>query len=319
MAKLRIFLFLAIFVIGGTLVVQLARDKVQTPVESTLTRTYQVLGRPVQSLDRAFSRVIPIDSLDEKEFGDAIAARYAAVRQGDAASRRYLQEIVDQLAVFAKKPFNYKVFLLPHEIPNACALPGGVMLVNEGLLKALASEAELVAVLAHEMGHIERGHCLEAVKFQVLFQKLKTPSLGKLADFSVGSMLRHAFSKTQENEADEYAFALILQTSYDPAAVGNSFSSLQVHLTKERRVRTERSHADPVRDYFMTHPPLVLRKDKYLQQSRLWWQKHPGAKRYIGIANLKQRMSFYRRPLPTEWRRQSDIKGNSRSVKKISI
>lgn len=302
MARLRLVLLLALFVLGGILVVQLARQRVQTPLESTLTRTYQVLGRPVQSLDRAFSRVIPIDSLDEKEFGEAIAARYAAAPQGDAASRQYLQEIVDQLAVFAKKPFHYRVFLLPHGVPNACALPGGVILVTEGLLKALGSEAELAAVLAHEMGHVERGHCLAAVKFQVLFHKLQAPSLGKLADFAVGVMLRHAFSKTQENQADDYAFALMLRTPYDPAAIGGAFASLQAYAAKAGHARPEPRHADPVRDYFMTHPPLALRHDKYLQAARIWWQNHPEVKRYIGAANLQLRQSFYTHPRPEEWR-----------------
>ncbi|APG29106.1 hypothetical protein A7E78_11080 [Syntrophotalea acetylenivorans] len=272
----------------------------QTPLESTLTRTYQVLGRPIQSLDRAFTRIIPIDSLDEKEFGEAIAVRYAAAKQGDEASRQYLQEILDQLSKFAKKPFKYRVFLLPHSVPNACALPGGVILVTEGLLEVLGSEAELVSVLAHEMGHVERGHCFEAVKFQMLFNKLKTPTLGKLADFAVGVMLRHAFSKTQENEADDYAFALILRTPYDPAAVGGAFASLKAYSGQEGR--SKRSHADPVRDYFMTHPPLALRHDKYVQAARIWWQNHPGAKRYIGSGNLQLRESYYRRQRPGEWR-----------------
>lgn len=300
MSKIRLLLLLALCAIGGILAVQLARQRVRPPLESTLTRTYQVLGRPVQSLDRAFSRVIPIDSLDEKEFGDAIAARYAEAPQGDAVSRRYLQELVDRQAIFAKKPFQYRVFLLPHATPNACALPGGVILVTEGLLRALGSEAELVSVLAHEMGHIERGHCIEAVKFQVLFQKLQAPSLGKLADFAVGVMLRHAFSKTQENEADDYAFTLILQTHYDPAAVGAAFASLKAYFAKGR---PERSHADPIRDYFMTHPPLALRHDKYVQAARRWWQNHPEAKRYVGTGNLQRRESYYRRQRPEEWRR----------------
>lgn len=190
------------------------------------------------------------------------------------------------------------MFLLPHATPNACALPGGVILVTEGLLKVLGSEAELVAVLAHEMGHVERGHCLAAVKYQVLFQKLKAPSLGRLADFAVGVMLRHAFSKTHENEADDYAFALILQTPYDPAALGAAFASLQ---TSFGRKRAEPRQADPVRDYFMTHPQLALRQEKYAQRAQLWWRQHAGVKRYVGVANLKRRQSYYRHPLPTDW------------------
>ena len=294
MARMRLVLLLVLVAIGGTLVVQLARERVQTPLESTLSRTYQVLGRPVQSLDRAFSRVIPIDSLDEKEFGDAIAGRYAADTESDPATGEYLQELVGQLAVFAKQPFNYRVFLLRSEAPNACALPGGVILVTEGLLDALGSESELVAVLAHEMGHIERGHCFAAVKFQVLFKKVHAPTLGMLVDLAVGSMLGHSFSKTQENEADDYAFALLTRTRYDPAAVGKSFGSLQAWHAGHGGSEIERSHADPVRDYFMSHPPLLLRLDKYSQAARVWWRNHPGEKRYVGIGNLRRRESLNR-------------------------
>jgi predicted Zn-dependent protease len=304
MAKMRLVLLLVLLAIGGTLVVQLARERVRTPLESTLSRTYQVLGRPVQSLDRAFSRVIPVDSLDEKEFGDAIASRYAAETTGDPATREYLEELVGQLAVFAKKPFNYRVFLLRSEAPNACALPGGVILVTEGLLDALGSESELVAVLAHEMGHIERGHCFDAVKFQVFFKKVHAPTLGMLVDLAVGAMLHHSFSKTQENEADDYAFALLSLTRYDPAAVGKSFGSLQAWQAGHGGTGIERSHADPVRDYFMSHPPLVLRLDKYTQAARVWRRNHPGEKRYVGIGNLQRRESLYRRTQPGEWRGQ---------------
>lgn len=308
MARLRLVLLLLLFIGGGILSVQLARQKVQTPLESSLTRTYQVLGRPVQSLDRAFSRVIPVDSLDEQVYGEAIAVRYA-MNPGDAATQAYLQEILDQLAAFAKKPFSYKVFLLPHKVPNAFALPGGVILVTEGLLEILGSEAELAAVLAHEMGHIERGHCFSAVKFQLLLAKLQAPTLGKLADFAVGLMLRHAFSKTQEEEADNYAFALILQTPYDPAAVAGAFASLQAYSRRGGSIRNQRRPADPLKDYFMTHPPLDLRIEKYAQAARLWWRNHSGQSRYLGIGNLRRRESGYRYPQADEWRGGSHFNG----------
>ena len=126
-----------------------------------------------------------------------------------------------------------------------------------------------------------------------------------MADFAVGALLRHSFSKTQENEADDYAFALIARTPYDPAAVGRAFASLQAYAAEKGGARGERRHADLVRDYFMSHPPLVLRHDKYAQAARIWWQKNPGAKRYIGISNLQLRESYYRRQRPGEWRRQA--------------
>ncbi len=164
------------------------------------------------------------------------------------------------------------------------------------ILIDLQSEASLVSVLAHELGHIELGHCFEAAKFQLLARKVGAGTYGQLADFVVNALVRHSFSKTVENEADEYAYALILHTDYDPRGVGNAFAQLlRYQRGRGARPSTTRRQADILRDYFMSHPPLELRREKFGQRALAWWRRHPNSRRFIGKRNLARRTSYYQR------------------------
>src|SRR5438445_9698055 len=228
-------------------------ERVRSPLQSTLTTSFQVLGTPVKLLDRAASRVVPVSALDERQLGDTIRARYdAQVIAGDA-DQAYLDALVKDLGSFTRKPFPYRAYAISYGPPNAMALPGGVILVTRTLLGTMRSESELIAVLAHELGHVERGHCFDAVRFQLLSRKIGSDTLGALADAAARMMLRHAYSKTTEDEADKYSYELMVNSRYDPMGVGSSFGSLRRY---PRRPSQSPQHADPIRDYFMSHPPL---------------------------------------------------------------
>ena len=77
--------------------------------------------------------------------------------QGKEGSLKYLNALVHSLTSETYKPFEYRIFL-EEGSPNACALPGGAICITTGLMDLLQNESELVAVLSHEIGHIERGH-----------------------------------------------------------------------------------------------------------------------------------------------------------------
>ena len=179
------------------------------------------------------------------------------------------------------------------------ALPGGVILVTRELLNTVQSESELISVLAHELGHIELGHCFDTVKFDLLARKVGSEPLGELADVIVQILLRHTFSKTVEDEADVYAYELVVNSRYDPLGVGNSFGSLSRFL-RARGVKPQQ-HAEPFRDYFMSHPPLEIREAKFHEQATAWWKRHPHARRYIGRQNLKNRAALSVKAISDEW------------------
>ncbi len=126
--------------------------------------------------------------------------------------------------------------------------------------------------------------------------------LGELADLAVNILLRHSYSKTHENEADEYAFTLILNTKYDPQGVGNSFASLLADKNGRKTAAQTRQRMDPIREYFMTHPYLELREEKFRERGRMWWLDNKSEKRYVGRINLRNRVSLKKAEFAEEWK-----------------
>ncbi|MDQ1352331.1 MAG: beta-barrel assembly-enhancing protease [Acidobacteriota bacterium] len=280
MNKIRIIAFVLILVTGIGLIILLAGKKIGTPLKATMAPAFENLGRPVDTVNRALTRVMPINSLDEMKFGEAIALRYQKNPDLYDEGESYLNLLIPQLAKFAVKPFQYRVFLIGEQNwgPNAYALPGGIILVTRSFLGILKSEAEIAAILAHEMGHIERSHCLNSIRFQLAAEKIDAAPLGELADFCVNFFISHAFSKTEENEADDYAFQLLLNTNYDPYAMADAFSLLIKHIEAKHT-----SRANVFSEYLMTHPYLDLREAKYREEARQWWENHDGETRTRGV------------------------------------
>jgi predicted Zn-dependent protease len=288
MTKLRLIILAILLAAGAGLVVLLVIVKPKTPLEYTFAPAFQLLGRGTKTLDRALTRLTPVNEADEAEFGEAIAQRYETEADRTGPEGKYLNAILGELSRHARKPFKYRAFIIEGD-PNAFALPGGVIIATRGLLATVKSEAELAAILAHEMGHVELSHCFDAVRYELLSRKTGRRTLCQLADFSVNLMLRHSFSKTQEEEADRYAYDLILETEYTPSCVGDSFKSF-LAWEKKAGVNTEPDRGNVVRDYFMTHPETVLRAEKFTEEARRWWRAHPGEKKYRGVKNLRLRV-----------------------------
>lgn len=290
------YIFLLLISIGGAFVVYvLYKQKSQSPLGMSFSPVFQLLGKSTKSADIALTRVLPIDEMDEKAYGEAIAEEYQA--QADCKDKNYiyLNALIKEVSKFSKKKFTYRVFVISTSVPNAFALPGGIICVTEGLMNTMKSEAEIVSVLSHEMGHVERGHCFDAIKYELAFKKIKSASVGQLADFAINCFLHHSFSKTQENDADEYGYDLLILTQYDPMEFSGAFKQLQ----KEQGIGTRPS--DIVSDYLDTHPPLPLRIEKFEHFAKQWREEHSDESRYVGVKNLKDRVSMTRQAFANEW------------------
>lgn len=94
---------------------------------------------------------------------------------------------------------------------NAMALPGGAIVVTDDLVKLSRDDEEVLAVIAHELGHVTHRHSL-----RLALQSLGagailvavTGDLGNVSDFAAGLpslLLRSGYSRDMEREADRYA------------------------------------------------------------------------------------------------------------------
>ena len=102
---------------------------------------------------------------------------YAPLRQAqggdyvvDKQLTAYVSEVGQKLAAVSDRKLPYEFKVLNSSVPNAWALPGGKISLNRGLLVELESEAELAAVLGHEITHAAAKHTVSSMSRGMLIQ-----------------------------------------------------------------------------------------------------------------------------------------------------
>ncbi|SBO42907.1 M48 family metallopeptidase [Cyanobium sp. NIES-981] len=291
----RLLVLLALLTGGGGLIGLLVLQGPAPPLRPSLAPTARLLGTPFQLADRLASRMVPVGELDERELGTMLHARYARRIQPGDADQAYLDALMELLSPHRHRNLHYRAYAVgPCGGINASALPGGVVLVCRELLEEMTTEAEVVAVLAHEIGHLELGHCFELVRSELLARRTGTVLLGRLADQILTILVRRRYSQAAESESDAYAFALLTDSPYDPSALAGSFRILVAGQGRRRPVGL-------LGDLSRSHPPSELRQHLYEQRSRSWWRGHTGERRYRGARNLSERRTRLQRDHPEEW------------------
>jgi len=137
--------------------------------------------------------------------------------------------------------------------PNALALPGGMIVVTDDMVRLAPNEGDLMAVLAHEIGHVQGRHALRLILQDsgvvVLIAALAgdAVSMSVLAAALPTALLQSHYSRQFEEEADEYAFAHLRRHGYSPQLFADMMRRLQ---QADARAAGEGG----VLRYFSTHP-----------------------------------------------------------------
>lgn len=142
----------------------------------------------------------------------------------------YVTSVLDQLVNVSDRPhLPFEVVVLNNSIPNAWAMPGGKMAINRGLLVEMESEAELAAVLAHEIVHVAARHGAKQIE-RGTFMQIGVLGLGLAVsdqdhqDIIMGAggagamLLTMRYSRGAELEADAYGIKYMAAAGYDPEA-----------------------------------------------------------------------------------------------------
>jgi beta-barrel assembly-enhancing protease len=211
---------------------------------------------PVESLARLGASGLPIGAEKEREIGAGIAAtvagRYPLLE--DPALTRYVNLVGQAVAgSSARRGEVHFVFgVLDTEEVNAFAAPGGYVLITRGALLALRSEAELAAVLAHEVAHVDAKHVLEEIRRSAVVQSLRDEGMlsGAVLDrvAEVGSSaLFTGLRVVDELEADSLALVYAGAAGYRAGAYAEFLDRL---ATLEGGGTVEW-----LRELRFTHPP----------------------------------------------------------------
>ena len=187
------------------------------------------------------------------------------------ALQDYVQRVGDKLAAKSHRSnlvFRFSV-LDSHEI-NAFALPGGYIYITRGLLAYLSNEAELAAVLGHEIGHVTARHAVRqqstaaatGLLGAVLASQAGFNGAGNLLN-SIGTALVRGYGRDNELESDRLGAEYLAKTGYDPLAMIEVIRVLKNQEIYERQLaKKEGREANVYHGVFATHPD----NDKRLQE-----------------------------------------------------
>jgi predicted Zn-dependent protease len=173
----------------------------------------------------------------------------------DQALQAYVSSVGKRLAAKSERPnLPWRFGVIDDPTPNAFALPGGPVYITRGLMSLMDSEAELAAVLGHEIGHITARHSVAQMSKAQLAQlglgvgMILVPQAANLGN-AVGAGLQLLFLKygrDDERQADDLGFQYALRESYDVREMDDVFAALE-------RVG-ELQHQSALPSWLSTHP-----------------------------------------------------------------
>ena len=188
----------------------------------------------------------------------AILAQYGG-EAGTSRLQRYVAGLGDLIVrAVDRKDIPYSFTVLNSPVVNAFATPGGFIYVTRGLVELADTEAELAAVLAHELGHLAALHRARhdgrIVRNNILIAGLGAGRGGdELGHVLVAGALQ-SFSADDEREADALAIRYLSRTGHDVAALPRFLGKLRARAAVEAAMRGEKpGTADPF-DYLASHP-----------------------------------------------------------------
>ncbi len=219
--------------------------------------------------------LVTVDGLEsdiksEIEFGRELASIILGQNKLDENKRinKYLNLVGNSIVPYSQRPeLKFYFALLDTDEINAYASPGGYIFVTKGALMLMENEAELAAVLAHEIAHINQKHIVKELKIKgedestesslsKLLGGLGDPAkavLNQALDKAMSLLFTKGLKKEDEFEADRVGTLLLTAADYDPLA-------LKRYLQKVKQQK-----ASNLKVLYTTHPSFDDRLTK-LQQ-----------------------------------------------------
>jgi beta-barrel assembly-enhancing protease len=171
----------------------------------------------------------------------------------------YVQNIGKRLAAVSDRPdLPYEFVVINDSVPNAWAMPGGKIAFNRGLLYELNSEAELAAVMGHEIVHAAARHGAKSMERGIFLQgAMIAVGIGAqnsdYANLIVGGsqlgaqLISSKYGRDAESESDFYGMQYMKKAGYDPSAAVRLQETF-VRLSQDKK-------SDFISGLFASHPP----------------------------------------------------------------
>lgn len=167
----------------------------------------------------------------DQEMGERFLAQYILFNDVDSSKTKSLSEFARQLTV--ENGENIKFIVVESSTVNAFALPDGTIVVFTGILDKIENYDELVALIGHEVAHVNGRHGVKMICHDLTGYIFISGILGDVTGIqaiisdNLNSLQSLSFSRQFENEADEKGLSLMCNNKINPSGMVRLFERLQ--------------------------------------------------------------------------------------------
>jgi beta-barrel assembly-enhancing protease len=191
----------------------------------------------------------------DKSIGNALVGdfggRFCHTPAGDAALKKLT-------ASLDGNPQDLQVEVAKIDMINAVALPGGKVILFDGLVKQARSPDEVAGVLAHEIGHVREKHVMQALLRQMGLAVVLGGVDGN-SGAMVNNMLAMSYSRGSEAEADAHSMKALGNAAISPVATASFFE----RLSQMDGSANQREEGSGITGYMSSHPLSRERKKAF--------------------------------------------------------
>jgi predicted Zn-dependent protease len=226
------------------------------------------------------SEFVLMSEADELKLGQqlaAIVAQQLPLLPKEDPLARYVDKVGQRVATTSDRPeLFYRFHVVDDGTINAFALPGGYIYVHRGLLAHFNSEAELAAVLGHEIGHVTARHAVQrytqaqAYNLGMTVASIFVPipqGVGQLSGLLAQTIIS-GYGREQELESDELSLRYLTGAGYDANATIELLKTLERLDTISKKEKKDAG--DKVQTYhgaFSSHPETKQRIQEAIVQA----------------------------------------------------
>jgi len=248
----------------------------------------------LRDADQIGYKATRVSAQEEMDVGRELADARWGVE--DPATALYLAAVAAPLLEHVRrKDIQYTFHAIESPGINAFALPGGQIFVQRGLLNFLHSEAELAAILGHEIAHVDLRHAIERYQYELALKKVGARDVGAIIEIAHG-IVTIGYTQYQDLEADAEGERLAIEAGYDPDAGPNVFHRMQQRWGEFSRVRATtpagevaQSIGTAIVSYFRTHPTSEERERQLEELVAGNQRRLAGQTFYVGVRNYGER------------------------------
>ena len=236
-------------------------------------------------------------------FKESIKEPEPQVRKAlDAMAKRLLLATPDQ-------PYHFRIYVHPSKTINALALPGGTIVVFQGLINITETPEELAGVLAHEFQHVLKRHSTRGIirsqAINIFATMVSGDSVMNVILQAGGVMEFLRYSRKLESQADAEGMKMMLASQVDPKGMIRIFEKLEEEQHRQLKSLNDSLGEDKPKEKSPEKPsekdaPEDKDADKEVTQTPKWMKylsTHPAGEDRVAILKKLSKQST-RKPRP---------------------